>query len=388
MTIDEIFNAYANSIKSKTSPPEWITSTPKSGLTRNITIEDWNSVIEDISHIASDCNTIDEFIQNYTDYVKTKNSEIEKKFSEYDNNFKDISTDLQDFATKQVVEMKFSLEDNQTLSLYSSKGEEITGVNLPFITGSKYYENTPCYMNLVLDTSTYKLYVDLTSVTGKFIARSNTIDLPIESMVVNASYSTGYLRLELQSGNTLDIGIAEIIDGLVNETDFESFQMDINGEIANLQNGITGLDRYATENINNLQDRVSELEENSGSNLTVEQEVNNSTNPVSSKAVKEVTDELAIKYEKLENMPEPSTLKPNTIYIAENPLTELRIDFEDGIYSLIFKVGTDFYYSFDYDGVTGYGIKYVGEAPDFQEGETWELNIMNGIVASGKVVSE
>ena len=47
---------------------------------------------------------------------------------------------------------------------------------------------------------------------------TKTIDLPLESMIVNASYSNGVLTLTLQNGNTLDVDISDIVSGLVPDT--------------------------------------------------------------------------------------------------------------------------------------------------------------------------
>lgn len=47
---------------------------------------------------------------------------------------------------------------------------------------------------------------------------TKTIDLPLESMIVNASYSNGVLTLTLQNGNTVDVDISDIVSGLVPDT--------------------------------------------------------------------------------------------------------------------------------------------------------------------------
>ncbi|MBO5357522.1 MAG: hypothetical protein J6A95_07105 [Clostridia bacterium] len=99
-----------------------------------------------------------------------------------------------------------------------------------------------------------------------------------------------------------------------------------------------------------------------------------------------------IKYEELESSKEPLDLENNTVYIAKEPITDLVLDFNEGIFSLIFEIDASFSNAdeshkieLNYDAGE---LRYVGGAPDFQAGEAWELNIMNGIVASGRVVSE
>ena len=99
-----------------------------------------------------------------------------------------------------------------------------------------------------------------------------------------------------------------------------------------------------------------------------------------------------IKYEELESSTAPYGLKNNTVYIAEEPITDLVLDFNEGIFSLIFEIdasisNADESHKIELNYDAG-ELRYVGGAPDFQAGETWELNIMNGIVTSGRVVSE
>lgn len=203
---------------------------------------------------------------------------------------KAIALALQDInnVLKTVKISEIKLNEN-TLQLLDENMQEIAAIDLPYVNLTDFEETTkniPNNIELKLNETNYRLKAELSSQNG-VIAQSNEIDLPIESLVVGAQYLDGRIILLLKNGTSIDVELTDLIRGLVNETDFELFQNNINGEIGNLQNGISSLDRYATENINNLQDRVSDLEQNSGgSNITVEQEVNDSTNPVSSKAVK------------------------------------------------------------------------------------------------------
>ena len=87
------------------------------------------------------------------------------------------------------------------------------------------------------------------------ILSTGTIDLPIESMVVNASYRNGILTLTLQNGQTLDVDISDIVSGLVSETTF-------NSAISRLEGLISGLDTRMTtaeEDIDTLENDVSDI---------------------------------------------------------------------------------------------------------------------------------
>lgn len=47
---------------------------------------------------------------------------------------------------------------------------------------------------------------------------SKSIDLPIESMIIDVGYADGDLTLTLQNGNTIDVSIDDIVSGLVSES--------------------------------------------------------------------------------------------------------------------------------------------------------------------------
>lgn len=66
----------------------------------------------------------------------------------------------------------------------------------------------------------YKMYAILKDKNNNTIYTSNIIDLPLETMVVNASYndSTKKIVLTLQNGTTIEFSVADLVSGLVSET--------------------------------------------------------------------------------------------------------------------------------------------------------------------------
>lgn len=77
--------------------------------------------------------------------------------------------------------------------------------------------------------------------------------------------------------------------------------------------------------------------------------------------------------------------KDNYEYIASEPISKLYIDinYPNGptTCSIIFTISNTDDYQINIEG----NVKYIGGVPDFKPGETWELNIRNGIVVAGKV---
>ncbi len=80
---------------------------------------------------------------------------------------------------------------------------------------------------------------------------------------------------------------------------------------------------------------------------------------------------------------ETISLTDNTEYKAAEPISTLTLTYptNDFICSLYFTLASSGTIT-----VTLPESKYIGETPDFKNGETWELSIKNGVVVGGKVV--
>lgn len=70
-----------------------------------------------------------------------------------------------------------------------------------------------------IDSSTYVVTVGLKDQDGNALGTAKTIDLPLESVVVGGSYDaeTKKVILTLQSGDTVEFSVADLIDGLQSE---------------------------------------------------------------------------------------------------------------------------------------------------------------------------
>lgn len=121
--------------------------------------------------------------------------------------------------------------------------QELTNYSLITETGSQ--------INLNVNSTNYQITAILKDKNGNVIYTSNAIDLPIESMIVNARYdnTTKEIVLTLQNGNTLRISVADLVSGLVSETQLQTI-------LANYYNK-TEVDNL----LSNLAERVSTNEE-------------------------------------------------------------------------------------------------------------------------------
>lgn len=70
-----------------------------------------------------------------------------------------------------------------------------------------------------IDSSTYVMTLQLKDQDGSNIGTAQTIDLPLESVVVNGSYDSTnkQIVLTLQNGNTINVPVADLVSGLQSE---------------------------------------------------------------------------------------------------------------------------------------------------------------------------
>lgn len=75
--------------------------------------------------------------------------------------------------------------------------------------------NTGSLIDLSINTSTYVITLSLKDIDGNVIS-TDTIDLPLESVVVGGSYDSTNQKivLTLQNGNTVDIPVGGLVSGL------------------------------------------------------------------------------------------------------------------------------------------------------------------------------
>lgn len=107
-------------------------------------------------------------------------------------------------------------------------------------------------IDVSIDNTTYALTVTLLDANGNTLS-TGTIDLPLESVVVNGSYDSTNQRivLTLVNGGTINIPVADLVSGLATQSDLDSLEdrvEDAEGDIANLQTTVGG----HTTTINNI----------------------------------------------------------------------------------------------------------------------------------------
>lgn len=74
-----------------------------------------------------------------------------------------------------------------------------------------------------VDNSTFVLTATLKSANGEILGTPQTVDLPLESVVVNGTYdgTTKSIILTLQNGSMVDIPVGDLVDGLASAADVD-----------------------------------------------------------------------------------------------------------------------------------------------------------------------
>jgi len=74
-------------------------------------------------------------------------------------------------------------------------------------------------LELSINSQTYVMTATLKNTSGEALGTPQTIDLPLETMVVGGSYddNTKKVILTLKNGNTVDFSVADLVDGLQSE---------------------------------------------------------------------------------------------------------------------------------------------------------------------------
>ena len=140
----------------------------------------------------TDVNDDADVLRDMENLAKTTNKAIDDAVEEATYDDSDDKNRLSAIETEQIVQ-----------------NEQIQRRALTTETGAK--------LVLSIDNTTYKLKAILKDKNNNTIDTSNEIDLPIESMIINASYNSGILTLTLQSGQTIDVNISDLISGLQTE---------------------------------------------------------------------------------------------------------------------------------------------------------------------------
>lgn len=167
-------------------------------------------------------------------------------------------------------------------------------------------------LSLTIDSSTYVITAVLKNKDGESIGTSQTIDLPMESVVVSGSYNsqTKKVVLTLQNGSTIEFSVADLIDGLQAEiTSTNKLNADLVDDSTSTNKFVTSADK---SNWNSKQNVLVV-----GTNLD-DEPIEDSTNPITSGGVFDTVGNLDAALGSLIMSLEPKTITANGTYNPED----------------------------------------------------------------------
>lgn len=93
------------------------------------------------------------------------------------------------------------------------------GYSIPSDNEQTAWDGKAADLKAEIDSSTYVLTLQLKDSAGNLIGTAKTIDLPLETMVVDGEYDsqTKKIKLELKNGNYVEFSVADLVSGLQTE---------------------------------------------------------------------------------------------------------------------------------------------------------------------------
>ena len=186
---------------------------------------DNNFTNEDKSQITTNANNISTLQSTKADKseIPTKTSDLTNDSGFIDNTVDDLTnytktTDLSAVATSGSYN---DLSNTPSIPANTSDLNNDSGFITKSVNDLTYYTlktSTGSLIDLEINGTTYVITLNLKDVDGNVIS-TDTIDLPLESVVVGGSYDSVNQKivLTLQNGNTVDIPVGALVSGLQTE---------------------------------------------------------------------------------------------------------------------------------------------------------------------------
>ena len=170
-----------------------------------------NNTVQDANYVHTD--------NNFTTQEKTKLANLEN----YDDT--EIKADIQELDTNKANKSEtYTKTETDTLLQDKADTEDIPDVSgfitkdVNNLTNYTLKTNTGSLIDLEINSTTYVVTLRLKDIDGNVIS-TDTIDLPLESVVVSGRYdnTTKKVILTLENGSEVDFSVADLVAGLQTE---------------------------------------------------------------------------------------------------------------------------------------------------------------------------
>ena len=113
----------------------------------------------------------------------------------------------------------YALSIDEAGTSKSYDGSSAVSITIPSVSGKAGKDEAVGSFVLSINSTTYVVSLQAKDVNGNNLGQAQTIDLPLESVVVSGSYddTTKKIILTLQSGSTIEFSVADLVSGLQSE---------------------------------------------------------------------------------------------------------------------------------------------------------------------------
>ena len=235
-----------------------------------------NELIEKVTNLESE-STKNEELRQENEQNRIKNEEervqyfddIKEKVENGDFNGKDAmingvntleivegeNISLQQQANVLTISNTYQYDDSEIKGNIEEIKQNLINYSLVTETGSKVVLN--------INPSTYVMTLELKDKNNNTIS-SGQVDLPLETMVVNATYKdeTKEIELTLQNGTKVSFSVADLVSGLVNENDLTTKLNDyaLKTSIPTKTSQLTNDSGFINKSVNNLDNYYKKTE--------------------------------------------------------------------------------------------------------------------------------
>jgi len=162
-------------------------------------------------------------------------SQIQNLCNDLQSQFNDLKEDCETKCNDVVERLGKDEQDIQTnTDNIKANAEAIDKLNTDLLDYSLITE-TGNKISMSINPNTYVITLSLKDKNDNILS-TQSVDLPLETMIVSASYSNGVLTFTLKNGQTLQVPISDLISGLVSTDTFNQAVQGLSNRITAIEN--------------------------------------------------------------------------------------------------------------------------------------------------------
>ena len=199
----------------------------------------------------------------YISQIETMLDEFTTDYNEFKDDITEQFNDLKEDCESKCDDVIERLaQDEQNIQTNTdnirTNAEAIDALNTSLLDYSLITE-TGNKISMSINPNTYVITLSLKDKNDNVLS-TQSVDLPLETMIVSASYSNGVLTFTLKNGQTLQVPISDLINGLVSTDTFNQAVQGLSNRITTIENDYlkstdkTELQNQITANADDIDD--------------------------------------------------------------------------------------------------------------------------------------